>query len=315
MPTPDTDAALADDARFDDALKRVSHEAGMLLGLEAVRAEQAYHRRRHTRHAYWLHGSGTVAGLRVSLRADDPAGDADRDMEVRIVVSPGIAIDGLGREANVDQPYGIDLRAWLTARRSEPERWAALIRDAHDPVDNTLRLDVTLRYRDVASGLQPVMADAVNAGTDPVQPARLTDAVLLELVPAGRADARGPDNQFAAHRQVPAWDAVAGLFSDAERQSVTDATGAERRRRELGARLLHALADDNQALATRRATTTGADELARTLLASLVIQLSPPDAAADNAPGLVINPLRMALDNLARPFVFSATALAHLLGD
>ena len=315
MSTPDTDAALADDARFDDALKRVSHAAGMLLGLEAVRAEQAYHRRRHTRHAYWLHGSGTVAGLRVSLRAEDPAGDADRDMDLRIVVSPGIAIDGLGREVSVAEPYGIDLRAWLTVRRSEPERWAALVRDAHDPVANTLRLDVTLRYRDVASGLQPVMAEAINAGTDPVQPARLADAVLLELVPAGRVDARGPQHQFAAHRQVPAWDDVAGLFSDAERLSVTDATGAERRRRELGARLLHALADDNQALATRRASTTGADELARTLLARLVVQLNPPDPANDMAPGLVINPLRLALDNLARPFVFSATALAHLLGD
>ena len=315
MSTPDTDAALADDARFDDALKRVSHEPGMLLGLEAVRAEQAYHRRRHTRHAYWLHGSGTVAGLRVALRHDDPGSDADRDMEVRIVVSPGIAIDGLGREVSVDQPYGIDLRAWLTVRRSEPERWAALVRDGLDITDNTLRLDVTLRYRDVASGLQPVMAEAVNAGTDPVQPARVADAVLLELVPAGRADARGPNHPFAAHRQVPAWDDVAGLFSAAEQLSVTSATGAEQRRRELGARLLHALGDDNQALATRRASTTGADELARTLLARLVIQLTPPDPVAGTPPGLVVNPLRMALDNLARPFVFSATALAHLLGD
>jgi len=310
-PDQDVDASLADDARFDDALRRVKHEAGMLVGLQAVRDEQAYHRRRHTRHAYWLHGSGTVAGLRVALRHEDPGADRDREMQVRIVVSPGIGIDGLGREVSVAEPYAIDLRAWLTVRRAEPERWAALIRDAHDPVANTLRLDVTMRYRDVSSGLQPVMAEAVNAGTDPVQPARVADAVLLELTGSGRAGARGPRNLNAAHRFVPDWAEIATRFPQHEQDAVNNATGAEQRRLRLAARLLHALDDDNQALATRRATTTEPDELARTLLAQLVIELDAPAAT----PRLVINPLRMRLDNLVRPFVYSATALAHLLGD
>lgn len=310
-PDQDVDASLADDARFDDALRRVNHEAGMLLGLQAVRDEQAYHRRRHTRHAYWLHGSGTVAGLRVALRHDDPGTNRDAEMQVRVIVSPGIGIDGLGREVSVAEPYAIDLRAWLTVRRAEPERWAALIRDAHDPVANTLRLDVTLRYRDMSSGLQPVMAEAANAGTDPVQPARMTDAVLLELCASGRAGARGPRHLNAAHRQVPDWAEIEPRFPQHERDAVNNATGAEQRRLRLAARLLHALDDDNQALATRRATTTEPDELARTLLAQLVIEL---DAPADT-PRLVINPLRMRLDNLVRPFVYSATALAHLLGD
>lgn len=310
-PDTETDASLAEDARFDEALRRVNHEPGMLLGLEAVRAEQAYHRRRHTRHAYWLHGSGTVAGLRVTLRADDPAGDAERDVQARLVVSPGIGIDGLGREVSVAEPYGIDLRAWLTSRRADADVWAALIRDGHDPAANTLRLDVTMRYRDVSSGLQPVLAEAVNAGTDPVQPARVADAVLFELVPSGRADVREARNLNAAHRFVPDWAAIEARFPAHERDAVNNATGAEQRRLRLAARLLHALDDDNQALATRRAASTPAEELARTLLARLLIQLKPPATA----PALVINPLRIRVDNLVRPFVFSATALAHLLGD
>ena len=310
-PDRDHDASLDEDARFDDALRRVQHEAGMLLGLEAMRAEQAYHRRRHTRHAYWLHGSGTVAGLRVTLRTPDAAGNPDLDLDARIVVGPGIGIDGLGREVSVAEPYGIDLRAWLTVRRAEPERWAALIRDAHDPAANTLSLDVTMRYRDVASGLQPVLADAVNAGTDPVQPARMADAVLFELVPSGRADARQAAHHFAAHGRLPDWADVEPRVNAAERSAVAAATGAEQRRLQMAARLLHALADDNQALATRRATTTEPDELARTLLARVVIALRPPATA----PGLVINPLRIEVNNLVRPFVFSATTMAHLLGD
>ena len=54
-------------------LKRVNYAPGMLLGIEATLAEQDYHRRRATRHGYWLHGAGTVAGLRVSLQSRTPA--------------------------------------------------------------------------------------------------------------------------------------------------------------------------------------------------------------------------------------------------
>ena len=122
------DASLAGDGRFEEALKRVSYEPGMLLGLEATRAEQDYHRRRATRHGYWLHGAGTVAGLRVSIRAEDPGNDTD-NVRVRLVVSPGVGVDGLGREIGVAEPYCVDLGAWLTAQHEDEDLWGALIRD------------------------------------------------------------------------------------------------------------------------------------------------------------------------------------------
>ena len=56
---------LATDAQFQDSLERVSFQAGILLGSEALNAEQAYHLRRLTRHQRWLIGPGTVFGLRV----------------------------------------------------------------------------------------------------------------------------------------------------------------------------------------------------------------------------------------------------------
>ncbi|MEJ2436031.1 MAG: hypothetical protein P8Y53_23890, partial [Pseudolabrys sp.] len=67
---------LTEDAALDQPLRRVAYEPGMLLGVEATRDEQQYHRRRLTRHQYWLHGAGTLAGMAVHVDAasgTDPA--------------------------------------------------------------------------------------------------------------------------------------------------------------------------------------------------------------------------------------------------
>ena len=66
---------LASDAQFNDTLERVSFQPGILLGSEALTAEQAYHLRRLTRHQRWLIGPGTVFGLRVDVMNPAPADD------------------------------------------------------------------------------------------------------------------------------------------------------------------------------------------------------------------------------------------------
>ena len=78
---------------------------------------------------------------------------------------------------------------------------------------------------------------------------------------------------------------------------------------ELGARLLHSLGDDNRALVARQAFLTDPAALARTLLARIAIRLAPP--APD--PDLIVNPRRIEIDNLVRPFLFNAVALARLI--
>ncbi|HNE16318.1 MAG TPA: hypothetical protein PLL39_09850, partial [Rhodocyclaceae bacterium] len=152
-----TDSSLPDDGVFSEPLRRVSFEPGMLLGIEATRAEQAYHRRRHTRHAYWLHGAGTVAGLRVVMDSTPPK-TAGKPWRVRLIITPGIGVDGLGREVSVHEPYAIDLGDWLTAQHADSTAWGALERDGLDTAGTTLYLRITMRYQDVPSGLQPVMA-------------------------------------------------------------------------------------------------------------------------------------------------------------
>lgn len=302
------DASLAGDGRFEEALRRVSHAPGMLLGLEATRAEQDYHRRRATRHGYWLHGAGTVAGLRVSLRARDPGNDSD-PARVRLVVSPGVGVDGLGREVSVAEPYCIDLGAWLDAQFGDAAGWGAMIRDGYAAADNLLWLKVTMRYQDCASGLQPVLATQVNAGTDPVQPSRIADCVLFELAAERPGDAATDEHLFAAHARIRPFDEVEGQLGERERARIGGAGDTARRQLELGARLLHSLGDDNQALTARHAFQTDPGMLARTLLARIAIRLTPPDPE----PGLIVNPNRIEIDNLVRPFLFNAAALARLI--
>ncbi|MBP0622464.1 hypothetical protein [Cupriavidus consociatus] len=307
-PDDNCDASLAGDGRFEEALKRVSYEPGMLLGLEATRAEQDYHRRRATRHGYWLHGAGTVAGLRVSLRAEDPGNDTD-EVRVRLVVSPGVGVDGLGREISVPEPYCVDLGAWLTAQHEDEALWGALIRDGYAEPDNLLWLKVTMRYQDCNSGLQPVLASEVNAGTDPVQPSRVADCVLFELVAERPDDVPAEEHLFAAHARIRPYAEIEARLGERERAQVVAAAGAARTQLELGARLLHSLGDDNQSLVARQAFLTDPAQLARTLLARIAIRLTPPAPE----PGLVVNPRRIEVDNLARPFLFNAAALARMI--
>lgn len=301
----DKDQSLVADSEFQEPLARVSYQPGMLLGLEATRAEQDYHRRRQTRHAYWLHGSGTVCGLRVYAKGRDP-GNEDAPALVRLFVTGGIAVDGLGREVSLAEPHCIDLTAWLTRQHEDESLWGALIRDGYDAAGNTLWLAVTLRYQDSASGLQPVLATEVNAGTDAVRPSRIRDCALLELVAQRPEDTPG-EHPFAAHGGLPelAELVAAGRLGALERQRLDEATGRARAQLELGARLLHALSDDNHALEPLDRGTEAAAVLARTLLARVAIRLAPDRS-------LIVNPRRIQVDNLARPFLFNAGLLARL---
>jgi hypothetical protein len=303
------DASLATDVRFEEGLRRVSYQPGMLLGLEATRAEQGYHRRRHTRHAYWLHGSGTVVGLRVAATGDDPGDDTTRT-NVRLLVSPGVGVDGLGREVSVSEPYCLDLGAWVDALKPGPpasEAWSAALREGYEEATNVLGLEVTFRYQDAPSGVQPVIAMEVNAGTDPVAPSLVKDCVLLELR-AARPVAADREHPFAAHEGLRPYAEIAPKLADADRKQVEAATGAARAQLELAARLLHALGEDSAAILSRESATTLASDLARTLLARVSLRLGDGRKP-------VVNPRRVAVDNLARPFLFNASTLARLLRE
>lgn len=287
---------LAQDASLAEPLRRVAYEAGMMLGLEATRDEQAYHRRRLSRHHYWLHGYGTLAGMAVSVSPDSHANASD-PVRLRLIVSPGLGIDGLGREVLIHEPYCLSLNDWLAAQSE------TALREGYDDANNALWLKICVRQKDCPVGMQPVLARKLNLSTDAVQPSRTADSVHLELLPelppAPSAERFKP---WAGH---PALPGPLPALSAAEQQTLdaAEAAGPEAGAAlALHARLLHAL--DSSGVQAE-ALTDELEDGARLLLARL--RLSVVDINA-----LIVNPELISINNLVRPFLVTASQLAWL---
>ncbi|MCB1850723.1 MAG: hypothetical protein KDI83_08065 [Gammaproteobacteria bacterium] len=286
---------LEQDATLDEPLRRVAYEAGMMLGLEATRDEQAYHRRRLNRHNYWLHGYGTLAGMRVSHSPDSHTNDSD-SITVRLLVSPGVGIDGLGREVLIHETYCINLGDWLAAQ-SETH-----LREGYSDPDNLLWLQVSVRQRDCPVAQQPVLARKLNLSTDAVQPSRTADSVLLELIPQLPAAADPRFHPWANHPPVPAPAPALSPVEQDMLNAVTAANAPAGAQLALHAQLLHAL--DSGGVNIRELN----DQFelgARLPLAQIAITVADINA-------IVVNPNLISINNLVRPFLVSASQLAWL---
>ncbi|MCQ8103711.1 hypothetical protein NP590_06310 [Methylomonas sp. SURF-2] len=302
------DQSLIGDGQFEQALKRVVFEPGMLLGVEATSSEQDYHRRRLVRHQYWLHGYGTLSGLVVSLEAEE-AENADQHIQTKLMVSPGIGIDGLGREVSSHEAYCINLKDWLEAHCDKNRIWQAA-NGGFDGGDNSLWLKVVFRYQEQPSALQPVMATKLNAGTDPVRPSRLKDCILLDLIaekpliddpvfaPWGPPAYLEPLRAGHLHGRAPE-DPAAAL--NPEEQTYLTAHADNGGLLNLNAAMLHALGAGKNPLDMLTKETLAA----QTLLARIRIQLD-----ADRK--VVSNPGRIQINNLLRPFVTTPEQLISL---
>lgn len=282
-------ATLLADADPAHLPPRVAYADGMLLGLEATRAEQAHHRRRLAIHQHWLHGAGTVAGMAVEVRAMGADPGPDRTRATALVVHPGVAIDGLGREILLVERHCLRLDQWLVAQTRED------LDAGYDPLTRRLHLRITARYRDCPQGAQPVLANLVNQGTDAVDVARIGAAVELEL----SADtAKGVHDPFVANSWRARLQAVPPERLSAAEEARIGAAGANAEA--LRRRLERAHAFTTGELAAEAARPEAVAERARILLATVV--LDPAPEPLDPAT-LVVRPERVAIDNLVRPFV------------
>lgn len=279
---------LAQDAALNEPLQRVAYEAGMLLGLEATRDEQAYHRRRLTRHQYWIDGYGTIAGMRVH------PGNAPGRTEIR--VGPGLGIDMLGREVLVGETYCIHLEEWL--EHASDVTIADGLTNPGGPTD--LTLIVSVRHSDCLVEPQQTLARRLNFGTDAVRFGRARDAIFLDLStqePRVIADGFRP---WGNHRDLAAIADGDLALSDTERASIAAAAGAEARELDLKARLLNSFEPgdaDPGIIAAER------ERRARLLLAHVILSNF---SEADRSFGAV------EIDNLVRPFLMTARHYAHL---
>jgi hypothetical protein len=198
------------------APERLHFATGILLDAEDFRAEQLYHRGRLARSLAYLHGHGTIAGLRVDWESplapgDDPNFPDGR--EERLTVQPGLAVDRLGRLIEVPEPACIRLDRWyrsqeasrlslalheaLTLRDEEVEEGTEA-GDADVSVAAAVVADIFLRFVSCERGKTPAFAAGPFDALDAVQPSRLRDGYALELLLRDRPAPPPPLNPWQA---------------------------------------------------------------------------------------------------------------------
>lgn len=223
--------------------QRPAYFTGMLLDAQDFRDEQTYHRGRLAQAIAFLTGGGTVAGLRVTHRAEDTATGTPEEARVE----PGIAVDRLGRLVEVPRPACLRLQRWfdatLAADGGDTLRRAAytdLTRFVSPRLQaeagtgdipalpaRAIVADVFLRFVACEQGLTPSFATGPFDALDAVAASRLRDAYELLLVARDALDedydglpAPGPDLAAiadVAERRAALQDAVLGAWSAAGR--------------------------------------------------------------------------------------------------
>jgi hypothetical protein len=145
-------------------LRRVNYFSGRLLTAKDFQDEQDYGIERHRLHNRCLHGAGVICGLEVSVDA----------AQNRIHVSPGLALDCLGREIVLPE-------ARLLSRPALP-----------------LALYLCIRYAERGVDLIPAPGGPAQVG-EPVQPGVIESSFEFAFEPS---------NPFKGHkRRLHMWSA------------------------------------------------------------------------------------------------------------
>ena len=182
------------------APERASYATGMLLDARDFADEQTYHRGRLARALALLGGGGTIGGLEVKHRP------AQGTKPEEIEVSPGAAIDALGRLIELQRPACLRLAVWFDGEKDRDDgdtlqlaTLDLLNRFVSARVEKTGGLpahavvaDVYVRFVACERGLAPSFASGPFDALDAVAASRVRDAYELSLVP--RSD--GLDDKF-----------------------------------------------------------------------------------------------------------------------
>ncbi|HMF14652.1 MAG TPA: hypothetical protein VKE94_20190 [Gemmataceae bacterium] len=157
-----------------------------MLGVEDFQAEQDYHRGRLARTLLQLHGTGTVSGLLVQT-------DGNTDVtKLELQVTPGMAIDRVGRIIEVPRTVCIVLQNWLSQyvqawqnQQSGKSPGTPIIADPNKAIHDgkNLTVDVFATFVACTRELTPCFAapDDYDA-TDAFSPNRLLDSFAMQLV-------------------------------------------------------------------------------------------------------------------------------------
>jgi len=181
---------------------RAYYSTGRMLGVEDFQAEQDYHRGRLARALLQLLGTGTVAGLLVQT-------DGNTDVtKLEIQVTPGMAVDRVGRIIEVPRTVCIVLQNWLNqymlawqAQQKGNSPGTTSIADPNTAIHDGahLMVDVFVTFVACTNGLTPTFAtqDDYDA-TDAFSPNRLLDSFAMQLVLRTDATHKTPLDPWAS---------------------------------------------------------------------------------------------------------------------
>ncbi len=164
-------------------LCRNNYFTGKLLTERDFTAEQKYAADKLRLHHVALHGWGIVCGLKVIPHPNCPA--------LRIVVEPGLAIDGCGREVRVPQPVELTLPVsspLVTEDPCPPDPTSDEIAqqmngpsEEQPPDQPTVTLYVGLRYVEWGAEQMPAPFNECACGSSGTQPNRICESYELMI--------------------------------------------------------------------------------------------------------------------------------------
>jgi DNA-binding beta-propeller fold protein YncE len=145
---------LAGDLQVEEHLNFFT---GQFLAERDFRDEQSYHIGKHRQHNRYLHGYGTVCGLQV-VQHPDPA-----CRKRMVIVEPGLALDGLGREVVLKHKFYLDLNEALspasqgTASAHQPDLSQPATTETSGTTPSNPHLLISLCYEEEPTEFVPAL--------------------------------------------------------------------------------------------------------------------------------------------------------------
>ncbi len=167
-----------------DPTKHVNYTYGMVLGVDDLTQEFAYHSGRD----HWMMrdsiGYGTLNGLRVTV-----APNANGEVEVN--VSAGTALTPRGQLAHVPVAQCANLEKWLAITKNKK----AVTDEVGMPPTSPVTLSVVLCYRACPTDKVPVPGEPCRSEEDTMAYSRLRDDFKLELRVKKKSKPPSPDQR------------------------------------------------------------------------------------------------------------------------
>jgi len=314
--------------------ERVNYATGVMLNADDFIAEQNYHRGRLARALGYLHGYGTVAGLRVlhepssdisvvelsvvnsgapeaknfkgmlgeplgsiplggkvSIAKRDSHDTTDVELEERITVQPGLAIDRHGRLIEVSKPFCLRLNRWFLSQETEK-----LENARHEGTTNAVVADLFVRFVTCEHGKTPAFASGPFNSLDAITAARLRDYFEFFMVLRPKT--------LPLPMPVSPWESIADVPSEDRKAALNEAVLSSWR----GGTEFN---DENGLLPL--VEHTGVSDTSSLLLARIQIPAIRGEGTGTGAdtPRPVRTEDPVTIDNNLRHFVYGAGALAQ----